>query len=49
MSAARWVQYEKAITQFGFLSKNPVTGGAVPSPFVAMSQNFMNQTNKLWM
>ena len=49
MSVARWIQCEEAITEFGFLAKHPTTGNAIQSPYVAMSQNFMNQTNLLWM
>lgn len=49
MSVARWIQCEEAITEFGFLAKHPTTGNAIQSPYVAMSQNFMAQTNRLWM
>lgn len=49
MSVARWIQCEDAITEFGFLAKHPTTGNAIQSPYVAMSQNFMSQTNRLWM
>ena len=45
MSVARWIQCEEAITEFGFLAKHPTTGNAIQSPYVAMSQNFMSQTN----
>ena len=38
-----------AITEYGFLAKHPTTGNAIQSPYVAMSQNFMSQTNRLWM
>ena len=38
-----------AVTEFGFLAKHPTTGSAIQSPYVAMSQNFMSQTNRLWM
>ena len=48
MSVARWIQCEEAITEFGFLAKHPTTGNAIQSPYVAMSQNFMSQTNRLW-
>lgn len=48
MSAARWIQCEEAVTEFGFLAKHPTTGSAIQSPYVA-SQNFMSQTNRLWM
>ena len=49
MSVARWIQCEMAITEFGFLAKHPTTGNAIQSPYVAMAQNFMSQTNRLWM
>ena len=49
MSAARWIQCEEAITEYGFLAKHPTTGNAIQSPYVSMSQNFMGQTNRLWM
>ena len=49
MSLSRWIQCEEAISQYGFLAKHPTTGNAIQSPYVAMSQNFMSQTNRLWM
>ena len=49
MSVARWIQCEEAVTEYGFLAKHPTTGNAIQSPYVAMSQNFMSQTNRLWM
>lgn len=49
MSVARWIQCEEAITDYGFFAKHPTTGNAMQSPYVAMSQNFMSQTNRLWM
>ncbi|MPM36637.1 hypothetical protein SDC9_83236 [bioreactor metagenome] len=48
MSAARWIQCEEAVTEFGFLAKHPTTGSAIQSPYVAMSQSYMIQTNRLW-
>ncbi len=48
MSAARWIQCEEAVTEYGFLAKHPTTGNAIQSPYVAMSQNYMSQTNRLW-
>lgn len=48
MSAARWIQCEEAVTEYGFLAKHPTTGNAIQSPYVAMSQTFMSQTNRLW-
>ena len=49
MSGARWIQCEEAVTEFGFLAKHPTTGNAIQSPYVAMGQNYMSQTNRLWM
>jgi len=49
MSVARWIQCEEAVTEYGFLAKHPTTGNAIQSPYVAMGQNYMNQTNRLWM
>lgn len=48
MSVSRWIQCEEAISDFGFLAKHPTTGNAIPSPYVAMSQSFMKQSNNLW-
>jgi len=48
MMAARWIHCEAAITEYGFLAKHPTTGSAIQSPYVAMSQNYMAQTNRLW-
>lgn len=48
MSVARWIQCEEAITEYGFLAKHPTTGNAMQSPYVAMGQNYMSQTNRLW-
>ena len=49
MSVARWIQCEEAVTEYGFLAKHPTTGAAIASPYVSMSHNFMNQTNRLWL
>mgnify|MGYP001010563202 CR=1 FL=1 len=48
MSVSRWIQCEEAVTTYGFLAKHPTTGNAIQSPYVAMGQNYMNQTNRLW-
>lgn len=48
MSVARWIQCEEVVTEYGFLAKHPTTGNAMQSPYVAMSQNYMSQTNRLW-
>ncbi|AOZ72053.1 terminase [Boudabousia tangfeifanii] len=47
-SFARFIQCEKAISDFGLLGKHPTTGAAIASPFVAMSQSFQKQANVLW-
>ena len=49
MSVARWIQCEEAVTEYGFLAKHPTTGNAIQSPYVAMGQNYMSQTNRPWM
>ena len=48
-SVARWIQIEEAISMFGFLAKHPTTGMAIASPYVKMSQDYMRQTNNLWL
>jgi len=48
MSVARWVQCEDAISEYGFLAKHPTTGGAIASPYVSMSQQYLKQINQLW-
>ena len=48
MSVARWIQCEEAVSSFGFLARHPTTGNAIQSPYVAMGQNYMSQTNRLW-
>ena len=48
MCLARWQQCEKAITDYGFLAKHPTTGAACASPYVAMSNQYMKQTNAIW-
>ena len=48
MSLARWQQCEQAITEYGFLAKHPTTGAACASPYVAMSNQYLKQTNSLW-
>jgi hypothetical protein len=44
----RYIQCEEAISTYGFLGKHPTTGGAMASPFVAMSQSFQKQANLVW-
>jgi hypothetical protein len=46
MSVSRWIQCEECISEYGFLAKHPTTGAAIASPYVAMAQSFMKQTNQ---
>ncbi|MCC8075305.1 MAG: P27 family phage terminase small subunit [Clostridiales bacterium] len=48
MCAARWIQCEEMTSQLGFLSKHPTTGKPIPSPFVNIGINYMNQATRLW-
>ena len=48
MSVSRWIQCEECVSEYGFLAKHPTTGAAIASPYVAMSQSFMKQTNQIW-
>ena len=48
MSCARWIQCEEMTTGLGYLSKHPTTGKPIPSPFINIGINYMNQANRLW-
>ena len=48
MAAARWIHCEGIISSTGYLAKHPTTQMAIASPYVNMSQLYMNQTNRLW-
>jgi hypothetical protein len=48
MSVARWIQCERAISEYGFLAKHPTTGAAISSPYVTMSREYMKQVNQCW-
>ena len=48
MSVARWIQCEMAVSEYGFLAKHPTTGAAIASPYVAMSREYMKQSNQIW-
>ncbi len=45
MSAARWMQCEAAVTEFGFLAKHPTTGNAMQSPYVCYESK-LHDTNQ---
>ncbi len=48
MNTARWIQCQKAISEFGFLAKHPTTGAAIASPFVSMARDLNKQMNADW-
>ena len=48
MCCARWIQCEEMTTRLGYLSKHPTTGKPIPSPFINIGINYMNQANRLW-
>lgn len=48
MCSARWIQCEEITNKLGFLSKHPTTQKPIPSPFVNIGINYMNQANRLW-
>ncbi len=48
MCAARWIQCEEMTSQLGFLSKHPIMGKPIPSPFVNIGIHYMNQATRLW-
>ena len=48
MCSARWIQCEEMTTRLGYLSKHPTTGKPIPSPFINIGINYMNQANRLW-
>lgn len=42
------VQCEEMTSTLGYLSKHPTTGKPIPSPFISIGINYMNQANRLW-
>ena len=48
MCAARWIQCEQMTNELGFLSKHPTTGKPIPSPFINIGINYMNQAVRNW-
>ena len=47
MAAARWVQCEKYVSDYGFLAKR-ANGSVTHSPYVTISREYMKQANNLW-
>ncbi len=48
MCSARWIQCEETTSKLGFLSKHPTTGKPIPSPFINIGIQYMNQAIRLW-
>lgn len=48
VDVARWIQCQRAISEYGFLAKHPTTGGPIASPYVSMSREFSKQMNADW-
>ena len=48
MAMGRWIQLEKIINGYGFLSKHPTTGAPIANPFVSMAQGYLKQANLLF-
>ena len=48
MCSARWIQCEEMTNRMGFLSKHPTTQKPIPSPFINIGINYMNQAVRLW-
>ena len=48
MSVSRWIQCEEMTSKLGFLGKHPVSNKPIPSPFINIGIQYMNQANRLW-
>lgn len=48
VATARWIQCQRAISRYGFLSKHPTTKEPMESPYVKMSEKFFKQSNAAW-
>lgn len=48
VASARWMQCEEVTNKLGFLSKHPTTNKPIPSPFINIGINYMNQAVRLW-
>ena len=48
MAMGRYVQIERMISEYGFISKHPTTGMAITSPFVSIAQNYLREANVIW-
>ena len=48
MYSARWIQCEEMTNRMGFFFKHPTTQKPIPSPFINIGINYMNQAVRLW-
>lgn len=48
IAAARAIQCERAVSEFGFLAKHPTTQAPIASPYVAMAQQYQKQSSAIW-
>ena len=48
MAMGRYIQTERMISEYGFISKHPTTGMAIISPFVSIAQQYLRQANVFW-
>lgn len=48
MASARWIQCEEMTNKLGMLSVHPTTKAPIPSPFINIGINYMNQAMRLW-
>ena len=48
MCSARWIQCEEMNNRMGFLYKHPTTQKPIPSPFINIGINYMNQASRQW-
>ena len=48
MTVARWIQCEKAISEYGMIGRHPTTGAPMASPYVTMSRDYQKQINQTW-
>ena len=48
MAMARYIQLERLISEYGFISKHPTTGAPITSPMVSIAHAYSRQANVLW-
>lgn len=48
MVTARWIQCENLASEKGMLAKHPTTGAPMKSPFIAIADQYITQSNRLW-